>query len=65
MLHLANDARKHIAYVPEQPAVYGHLSAIENMRYFLSLSNIKATNSEIESYLIQVGLKSTIMATSL
>lgn len=59
MLHQANDARKHIAYVPEQPAVYGHLSAIENMRYFLSLSNIKATHSEIESYLNQVGLKST------
>lgn len=59
MLHQANDARRNIAYVPEQPAVYGHLSAIENMRYFLSLSNIKATHAERESYLNQVGLKSS------
>jgi ABC-2 type transport system ATP-binding protein len=58
MLHQANDARRHIAYVPEQPAVYGHLSAIENMRYFLSLSNVKATHAEIENRLNQVGLKS-------
>lgn len=57
MLHQANEARKHIAYVPEQPAVYGHLSAIENIRYFLSLSNINSTHLEIEAYLNQVSLK--------
>lgn len=48
-------ARQQLAYVPEQPAVYGHLSAIENLRYFLSLSHISTTKS-LEDYLSQVGL---------
>lgn len=49
-------ARQQLAYVPEQPAVYGHLSAIENIRYFLSLSNTSDNSSAIETYLKQVGL---------
>lgn len=48
-------ARQQLAYVPEQPAVYGHLSAIENIRYFLSLSNAN-TLAPIEDYLRKVGL---------
>lgn len=35
-----HEAISQLAYVPEQPAVYGHLSAIENIRYFLSLSAV-------------------------
>lgn len=49
-------ARQYVAYLPEQPAVYGHLSALENIRYFLSLSGSKPTASTIENYLTQVGL---------
>lgn len=49
-------ARQQLAYVPEQPAVYGHLTALENMRYFLSLSPQTAGNQPIEHYLQQVGL---------
>jgi ABC-2 type transport system ATP-binding protein len=49
-------ARQYVAYLPEQPAVYGHLSALENIRYFLSLSGSKPTTSTIENYLTQVGL---------
>lgn len=49
-------ARQQLAYVPEQAAVYGHLSAIENIHYFLSLSAIKLSNNEIKSHLKQVGL---------
>lgn len=48
-------ARQQLAYVPEQPAVYGHLSALENLRYFLSLSHI-STTKPLENYLSQVGL---------
>lgn len=48
-------ARQQLAYVPEQPAVYGHLSALENIRYFLSLSNTQPTKP-IEDYLNQMGL---------
>lgn len=49
-------ARQQLAYVPEQAAVYGHLSAIENIQYFLSLSNSKQSSTSIETFLGQVGL---------
>lgn len=55
--HQAPLARPHLAYVPEQPAVYGHLSAIENIRYFLSLADTVNTETvDIEACLSQVGL---------
>lgn len=50
-----NQALSHLAYVPEQPAVYGHLSAIENIRYFLSLGAI-SQNTDIASCLTMAGL---------
>lgn len=50
-----NQALSHLAYVPEQPAVYGHLSAIENIRYFLSLGAI-SQNMDIASCLTMAGL---------
>lgn len=49
-------ARQYVAYLPEQPAVYGHLSALENIRYFLSLSGSRPTTSTIATYLTQVRL---------
>ncbi|MFD0912401.1 ABC transporter ATP-binding protein [Methylophilus luteus] len=48
-------ALSQLAYVPEQPAVYGHLSAIENIRYFLSLGSISHT-AAIDSCLSMAGL---------
>lgn len=55
--HQAVLARPYLAYVPEQPAVYGHLSAIENIRYFLSLSDTaNRKDSDIEAGLTQAGL---------
>lgn len=51
-------ALSHLAYVPEQPAVYGHLSAIENIRYFLSLGAI-SQSPDISSCLTMVGLPDT------
>lgn len=48
-------ALSQLAYVPEQPAVYGHLSAIENIRYFLSLGAISHT-AAIDSCLSMAGL---------
>lgn len=50
-----NQALSHLAYVPEQPAVYGHLSAIENIRYFLSLGAI-SQSTDISSCLTMAGL---------
>ncbi|WP_018985088.1 ATP-binding cassette domain-containing protein [Methylophilus methylotrophus] len=51
-------ALSHLAYVPEQPAVYGHLSAIENIRYFLSLSHV-GEQKEIATCLTLAGLPET------
>jgi ABC-2 type transport system ATP-binding protein len=48
-------ALSQLAYVPEQPAVYGHLSAVENIRYFLSLGAVSQT-AEIDSCLSMAGL---------
>ena len=50
-----NQALSHLAYVPEQPAVYGHLSATENIRYFLSLGTI-SQSADIASCLTMAGL---------
>lgn len=47
-------ALSQLAYVPEQPAVYPHLSAIENIRYFLSLCDQKSV--AINDCLSMVGL---------
>jgi ABC-2 type transport system ATP-binding protein len=47
-----------LAYVPEQPAVYGHLSAIENIRYFLSLGHV-GEQKEIATCLTLAGLPET------
>jgi ABC-2 type transport system ATP-binding protein len=53
-------ALSQLAYVPEQPAVYGHLSAIENIRYFLSLGAASlgavSQTAEIDSCLSMAGL---------
>jgi ABC-2 type transport system ATP-binding protein len=56
VFHQSSLARQQLAYVPEQPAVYGHLSALENIRYFLSLSSSSQASAPIEDYLTQAGL---------
>lgn len=52
----ALQARQYLAYVPEHPAVYDHLSALDNIRYFLSLSKAQIPAMSLEHYLEQVGL---------
>lgn len=50
-------ARQYLAYLPEQPAVYGHLSAIDNIRYLLSLSDtVDTKDADIKASLTQAGL---------
>jgi ABC-2 type transport system ATP-binding protein len=53
----AVEARSKIAYLPESATLYGHLSARENIQYFLSLSGIKRTAIDIEAALDRVTLK--------
>jgi len=55
LLQARQQALAQLAYVPEQPAVYGHLSAIENIRYFLSLGAVNQS-LEITTCLSMAGL---------
>ncbi|TQV75053.1 ABC transporter ATP-binding protein [Aliikangiella marina] len=50
--------RKKTAYLPENASLYPHLTAKENIEYFLSLADIKKSNDEIESAFKLVGLQS-------
>ena len=49
-------ARQAIAYLPESANLYPHLSAIENINYFLSLAKAKKTAVDIDAALDQVSL---------
>jgi ABC-2 type transport system ATP-binding protein len=49
--------RAGLAYVPENVALYGELSARENLRYLLGLSGASPDASGIESALDEVGLE--------
>lgn len=49
--------RRKIAYLPESAALYGHLSARENLCYFLALSGIQPDGALIDAALDRVGLQ--------
>ena len=48
--------RQKSAYLPEAANLYPHLSARENIRYFLSLAKVKQAPSDIENALDEVSL---------
>jgi len=49
-------ARKSIAYLPESANLYPHLTAKENIDYFLSLAKAKRSTEDIDDALNQVSL---------
>jgi ABC-2 type transport system ATP-binding protein len=49
-------ARRAIAYLPEAAALYEHLDARENLRYFLQLAEVRASAADIATALDQVAL---------
>ncbi len=51
------DARRSIAYLPESATLYGHLSALENLHYFLSLAGLNRDQTAIEAALNKVALQ--------
>jgi len=51
--------RKQVAYLPESVMLYGHLTAIENIRYFLSLSGKQKSDEDIAVSLKRVALQSS------
>ena len=50
-------ARQHLAYVPENVALYAHLDARENIEYFLRLAGKPVLRAEIDAALDAVGLE--------
>jgi ABC-2 type transport system ATP-binding protein len=55
--HDAENVRRHIAYLPENVALYDHLTARENLEYFLALSGDRRDAAEIEAALDATGLQ--------
>lgn len=51
--------RKQVAYLPESVMLYGHLTVIENIRYFLSLSGKQKSDEDIAASLKRVALQSS------
>lgn len=49
-------ARGSIAYLPEAAALYGHMTAYENLDYFLDLAGRSASRAEIDAALDRVAL---------
>jgi ABC-2 type transport system ATP-binding protein len=50
------EARRSIAYLPESAALYDHLDALENLRYFLQLAGTPAADNAVKTVLDKVGL---------
>ena len=48
--------RQQTAYLPESASLYAHLSARENLTYFLSLAGVKRSADEVEDALNTVSL---------
>jgi len=59
-LHHDNDAvRSKVAYLPESVMLYGHLTGIENIEYFLSLAEVQRSRADIEVALNKVALQTS------
>ena len=52
------DAKKHLAYIPENLNLYGNLTGIENLQFFSGLGGEKPDKSSAEQLLQSVGLQS-------
>jgi ABC-2 type transport system ATP-binding protein len=48
--------RSEVAYLPEAATLYAHLSALENIEYFLALAGVDCSQSDIDSALDRVAL---------
>lgn len=54
-----DQARRQLAYIPENVAIYEHLSARENIAYLLSLAGEQSDPAVIEQALLAAGLDAT------
>jgi ABC-2 type transport system ATP-binding protein len=49
-------AREHIAYIPEQVALYPAMSGIDNLRYFTTLAGLTLDDGQLRTVLTEAGL---------
>lgn len=49
-------ARQHIAYIPEQVALYPAMSGLDNLRYFTTLAGLTLDHARLRSLLTEAGL---------
>ncbi len=51
-----HEARRRMAYIPEQVSLYDSLSGLENLEYFTSLAGESLSESRLREALLQAGL---------
>ncbi|MEO1023866.1 MAG: ABC transporter ATP-binding protein, partial [Bacteroidota bacterium] len=54
----SRETKKHLAYIPENLVLYGELTGLENLEYFLGLAGIRYNNDDLDAYLTEAGLQS-------
>jgi len=57
-----DEARRQIAYLPENVALYDQLSALENIAYFLALTGTEPSQTQMEQALDAAGLQAAARA---
>jgi ABC-2 type transport system ATP-binding protein len=50
------ETKRHLAYIPEQVALYRNLTGLENLEYFSKLSGHEYSRLELNAFLAEVGL---------
>jgi ABC-2 type transport system ATP-binding protein len=50
------EARRSLAYIPEQVALYPSLTGAENLRFFAALSGLRGRDVDVEALFDEVGL---------
>lgn len=55
----AAEARRALAYIPEQVNLYGKLTGVENLDYFSQLAGKRHTQRDLEMMLVAAGLDAT------
>jgi len=56
------EARRQLAYIPEQVTLYGNFSGLENLAYFSALAGHRHSQSDLRRFLLEAGLPEEALA---